>query len=833
MKRNRFFIQDLCIRGVTVVLLFQIDYTIESKKGSFAVIDNGSVMEGRRHMRKKWMAGCLAGVLAAMSLSGCASSPDSEQTGGGAVQYGAVEEQDYTPDPAALRIGYDTQLASMQPLYAETAVEQEIVSLTQENLFAVDRSGNVVQEGIAGETVAYNGVDYTYEGLADVEIEQDVENDMTVYHITLRKDAKFADGEQVDADDLIFTLYLLSDTSYDGPYMLYQTPIVGMTNYRLDAPADVTVEEVEITQALEEKNEELETMITREIILPVLKEEFAWCQSLYEASDYDMLTKQYDTPAELFYHFYGLESYEKIASSENIQEALENVPELVAEEYGGDYRKLGQIYGDDAELYEESARRIAAEYLIAEKIASGQSGKAPNISGIHRVSDYQVDIYTNGYDETCIYQLNVPVLPLHYYGDVNLYNYSENQFGFTKGDLSGIVSQNKLPMGAGAYRMLSEREGSLYLTANEVYYKGVPHISSIQYLPVKEDEKIPLLSNGEIDVVQMQDSQANLNKIQEKNSNDAITGDVIYTSLSDTLGYGYIGINSETVNIGQKGDSKASKALRTALAVMLAYYREQAVNDYFGGTGSVLDYPISEAFLAAPKTSDKEYQRAYSKDIYGTELYTEDMDEEACKEAMEKAVLEYLKEAGYSVKGGKVVKAPQGGTNAFDVLIAAEEEAGAPFYTLLVLARENLKELGITLNICDVKTEHALTEALESGDYQLWCSVKEEGMYPDLYAAYGSGGNLGENGKDNLYHIGDRTLDQKLSALNTESDPELSKKMYQECLELILEQAVEIPVYQCRSCILFSGHTVNTDTIAEDLTGFYSWTQEIELLELN
>lgn len=783
-------------------------------------------------MRKKWIAGCLAGVLAAVSLIGCASSPDSELAGGGAVQYGAVEEQDYTADSAALRIGYDTQLASLQPLYAETAVEQEIVSLTQETLFAVDRNGNVVQEGISGETVAYNGVDYTYQGLADVKIEQDEENSITVYHITLRKDAKFADGEQVDADDLIFTLYLLSDTSYDGPYTLYQTPIVGMTNYRLDAPADVTVEEEEITQALEEKNEDLKTMITREIILPVLKEEFVWCQSLYEASDYDMLTKQYDTPAELFYHFYGLESYENIAPLETAQESSENVPELIAEEYNGDYRKLGQIYADDAGLYEESARRIAAEYLIAEKIASGQSGKAPNISGIHRISDDQVDIYTNGYDETCIYQLNVPVLPLHYYGDVNLYDYSENQFGFTKGDLSGIVSQNKLPMGAGAYWMLAERDGSLYLTVNEVYYKGYPHISSIQYLPVEEEEKIALLSKGEIDVVQMQDSQTNLNKIQGKNSNDAITGDVIYTSLSDTLGYGYIGINSETVNIGSKGDSKASKALRTALAVMLAYYREEAVNAYFGGTGTVLDYPISEAFLAAPKTSDKEYQRAYSKDIHGSELYTEDMDEEACKEAMEKAVLEYFKEAGYSVKGGKVVKTPEGGTDEFDVLIATEEEAGESFYTLLVLTSEHLKKIGITLNICDVKTESALTEALESGDYQLWCSVKKEGLYPDLSAVYGGGDTLGKNGKENLYHIGDRTLDQKLTALKAESDPELSKKIYLECLELILEQAVEVPVYQCRSCILFSGQTVNTDTIAEDLTGFYSWTQEIEQMEL-
>ncbi len=778
-------------------------------------------------MGKKWIAGCLAGILAVMCLWGCASSPDSRQTGDGAVQYNAAGENDYieTVSTTALRIGYDTAFVNQQPLYADTAVEQEIEALTQETLFAVDRSGAVVQKGITGEIIAYNGVDYAYRGLADVETELDEESNLTIYHITLRRDAKFADGEKVDADDLIFTLYLLSDTSYEGSYTFYQAPIVGMTNYRLDAPADVAVGEEEVAQALEDMNEELAARITREIILPVLKEEYAWCQSLYESPDYDMLTSQYDTAEELFYYFYGL------SDSGETLDLSEDLPEQTAKEYGGDYRTLGRIYGNDGQLYEESARRIAEEYLIAEKIASGQSGKAPNISGIHRVNDYQVDIYTNGYDETSIYRFNVPVLPLHYYGDLSLYDYSRNQFGFTKGDLSGILSQNRLPMGAGAYQMTSIREDRLQLTANQEYYKGKPQIETIEYLWVEEEEKAALIAEGAIDVVQVQDSQENLNQVLEVNSNGAITGDMIYTSLSDMLGYGYIGINSQTVNVAGRGDSNASKALRTALGTMLAYYREEAVNQYFGGTVSVLDYPISEAFSQAPKSSDEEYQQAYSRDIYGQALYTEAMDEETCKEAMEKGVLDYLKEAGYSIRGGKAVKAPEGGSDSFEVLIAADDLTGAPFYSLLLSARAHLKNLGINLEIRNVKTESALSEALKSGAYQIWCGVRKERTYPDLYAAYGSGGNSGET--ENLYHTGNTALDKKLIELKGAWEPETVRKMYYECLELILEQAVEIPVYQCRSCVLFSGQCVNVDTIPEDVTGFYSWIQEIERLELN
>lgn len=776
--------------------------------------------------KRKWIK-CLTVLLAVFLYAGC-TLPPVESEGGGAVQYGTVEESEYTANSIALRIGYDTELTTMQPLYMDTAIDRDIAGLTQETLFATDRSGMIVKQGIEGESVSYNGVAYTYQGLADVEIEQDQKNDMTIYHITLREDAKFADGETVDADDLIFTLYLLSDTSYDGPYTLYQAPIMGMTNYRLDAPADVTVEEEEIDQALEEMRGELADMITREIIKPVLEEEFAWCQSLYESSDYDMLTSQYDTPEALFLHFYGLsESYEEM--EEGVDAA-----ELAAGEYGGDYRRLGQICGKDTGLYEETARKIAAEYVIAEKIASGQNGKAPNISGIHRVNAHKVDIYTNGYDESCIYQLNVPVLPLHYYGEESLYDYSENQFGFTKGDLSGILAQNKLPMGAGAYRLISEQQGSLYLSANQEYYKGEPSISSLLFLPVKEEDKIPLISKGEIDVVQMGDSQENLELIQAQNSNGAITGDVIYTSLSNALGYGYIGMNSETVNIGGKADSKASIALRTGLAVIFAYYREEAVNAYFGGTTSVLNYPMSEDFIVSPKPSDQGYQTAYAKDVSGYSIYEEDMEEEDRKQAMEEAVLEYFKEAGYTVKGNRITKAPEGGSMSFTVVVAGESPGGTAFYELLTAAEAHLEQLGIELDIQDTGTQELLEKELAGDEYQIWCDVREEKIYPDLYSVYGSMDTLGEKkAEENRYHLSNRKLDELLIALKKESKLENARKMYYECLELILEQAVEVPVYQCRNYVLFSGQTVDTDTIADDMTGFYQWIEEIELLQLN
>ncbi len=65
-----------------------------------------------------------------------------------------------------------------------------------------------------GRDTEYNGTEYTYTGLSDVTVTEG--EDETVYNFKLRDDVTFSDGEPLTADDLIFTLYVLSDTDYDG-----------------------------------------------------------------------------------------------------------------------------------------------------------------------------------------------------------------------------------------------------------------------------------------------------------------------------------------------------------------------------------------------------------------------------------------------------------------------------------------------------------------------------------------------------------------------------------------------------------------------------------------
>ena len=58
--------------------------------------------------------------------------------------------------------------------------------------------------------------------------------------------------------------------------------------------------------------------------------------------------------------------------------------------------------------------------------------------------------------------------------------------------------------------------------------------------------------------------------IKKYNPNGELVGDKLTTITTDFLGYGYIGINADNVKIGEDKSSDASKALRRALATLLA-----------------------------------------------------------------------------------------------------------------------------------------------------------------------------------------------------------------------------------------------------------------------
>ena len=156
----------------------------------------------------------------------------------GAYAEEAAETASETAAEATAEAGEKTLVASdnhyegkFSPFFVQSAEDQHIVDLTQIGLVNTDRVGALVEKGIEGETRSYNGTDYTYNGPADMEVTEN--EDGTVYYdFTLRDDLVFSDGTPIDIDDVIFSMYVLSDPTYDGSSTLYSQPILGMEEYR-------------------------------------------------------------------------------------------------------------------------------------------------------------------------------------------------------------------------------------------------------------------------------------------------------------------------------------------------------------------------------------------------------------------------------------------------------------------------------------------------------------------------------------------------------------------------------------------------------------------------
>ena len=66
----------------------------------------------------------------------------------------------------------------------------------------------------------------------------------------------------------------------------------------------------------------------------------------------------------------------------------------------------------------------------------------------------------------------------------------------------------------------------------------------------------------------------------------------------------------------------------------------------------------------------------------------------------------------------------------------------------------------------------------------------------------------------------------------TNTDQSYRKAKYKECLDFIVDYAVEIPIYQRQEAFIFSTERVNTDTLAPDATTYYGWLSELYKVEM-
>lgn len=760
---------------------------------------------------RQTLALLLAGALTVGSFAGCGGSKSDSETAGtetaGTEAAGTTASGSDTP----LVIANDGMSEKFSPFFVESVPDQNIVDVTQISLVYNDRSGEFIYNGIEGETTQYNGTDYTYYGPTDLTITEN--EDGTVYYdFKLRDDLTFSDGEPVTADDIIFSFYVFCDPTYDGNASVYSLPIEGMEEYRSGMSTLAS-----LLAAAGEDNTDFTywTEDQQNAFWDAVNDGgAAFAQEIVDYCVENGVSEEGDVAGAAAQ--WGFDGLAADATAKDFFMAI-------GDQYGWSFTAM------EAESAGSALSDLIPEDVYAYATEGVETGDAAaNITGIQKLDDKTVRVVLTEVSAPALQTMDIQIAPLHYYGDESQYDYDNNQFGFTKGDLSAIREKTTAPLGAGPYVFKSYENKTVYLEANESYYKGAPATKELQFKETAEADKLPGVVQGTVDISDPSISKEVMAQICSENSNGEATGDVLTTALYDNNGYGYIGINSQNVKVGDDPSSEQSKDLRKAIATVISVYRDMVIDSYYGDAASVINYPISNTSWAAPQKSDADYEVAFSKDVDGNPIYTDGMSDDEKYAAALDAALGFFEAAGYTVTDGKLTAAPAGAKLSYEVMIGGSGKGDHPSFGILTAASEALKTIGFDLTINDLADSTIMWDALNSETAEMWCAAWQATIDPDMFQIYHS-----EGGSANYYAIYSDELDELVMEGRTNTDQAFRKAVYKEALDFIVDYAVEIPVYQRQNASVFSTQRINADSIPQDLTTFYGYLNEIEKIQMN
>ena len=733
-----------------------------------------------------------------------------------------------------LVVGYSAFNQKFSPFFSETEYDQDVWVMTSLGLLNSDRQGQIIMKGIEGETHNYNGTDYTYYGPADCEIVQ--KDDGTVdYNFKMREDLVFSDGEKVTIDDVIFSMYVLCDPTYDGNSTLYAVPIQGMAAYRAGmttlakALAAAGRDNADFTYWTEEQQTKFWDNFDKGLV-PFAEGIVAACV------EGGMNTEGDIAGAAANWGFDGL------AADATIQDFAM----AIGNQYGWVFSAMEKEVGNTDALSTMMDADVYNDYPTT-GVKTGES--ADSITGIKKTGDYSMTVTLDKVDATAIYQLGVTIAPLHYYGDPAQFDAENNKFGFPKGDLSSVRAKTTEPMGAGPYKFLKYEDGVVYFEANENYFLGAPKTKYLNFQQcMSDDDKLNGVITGTIDITDPTFSNDTVDAITKANNGSGVDGDKVTTDTVDNLGYGYLGMSAACINVGGEPGSDASKNLRKAFATVFSVYRDVAIESYYGERASVINYPISNTSWAAPQPTDDGYKVAFSVDVNGNDIYTSGMSADERYAAALQAALGYFEAAGYTVTDGKLTAAPAGAKLEYELQIPADGSGDHPAFMMVSEAKKALETIGMNLIITDLSDSSGLWTGIDAHQVDMWCAAWSATVDPDMYQIYysdvanckgdlGTGknpyGGAAQGGSNKMYCIADPELDNLIMTARESLDQSYRKTMYKACLDIVVDWAVEVPVYQRQNAIIFSTERVNMSTVTPDITTFYKWYSEIEKIELN
>ncbi len=257
--------------------------------------------------------------------------------------------------------------------------------------------------------------------------------DITTYHITLDEEWKNASGENITADDVLFNYYIRADVGYTYDGSIANLPVVGLQEYRYGIK-NIAAMKKKISKKLKHPDKKTAALIKKNIIRPVLEEEYKWVCSLYGQEMYDYITDKYPRKKDLFVYFFAYGTNYK-TKGKNAQKVINDV----IKSYGTNYVKLGKVTGEN---YRKRAENIALYSIQNNKKFKY---RVKNISGIKKINSHAVEIAVKGKRKPgFINRLgSLYITSIKSWGNSAMFD-GVSKFGFRRSKADGILKKKKI-----------------------------------------------------------------------------------------------------------------------------------------------------------------------------------------------------------------------------------------------------------------------------------------------------------------------------------------------------------------------------------------------------
>lgn len=421
-------------------------------------------------------------------------------------------------------------------------------------------------------------------------------------------------------------------------------------------------------------------------------------------------------------------------------------------------------------------------------------------------NEYDVlQITVEGTDPKAIYNFGFTVAPAHYYtADADHPNgrtidIANNQFGveYASSSFQSKVIQSPehagVPVGAGPYKATDIdntdnptaatfwRNNAVFFKANHNFFFAPVKAEKVRFMVVSGTNAIDSLNSGEVDYITPQFTKINSQRL------DKMADDGFVTLSSWQLGYGYIGINA-----GKVPSLEIRKAIMSAMDISLS------IEFYQPGTCKTISWPMSQVNWAYPFESDGKTDKPNGH------TYTQWTGESAARTKIQ----------GYMDAVGATE-----GDSRLDITftIAGASITDHPTYPVFQRAAEILNDMGWDV---DVKADSQALTKLSTGSLEVWAAAWGSTIDPDMYQVYHKNSSATsvyawgyrEILADTTTYSREYAIINQLSALIEKGRSYLDNPsripIYEEAMGLVLDLAVELPVYQRKTLYAYNGNTI-------------------------